>query len=215
MWSTIKGALFEGEEQKPQQEQVQSKPITSNQAGGSSGTTPLTNDKFVSALKTAIKNRQTAFTALMAAAEKLANIIPDPNTRLKAAYATIQGEGRGAKEILGAIEVHQADLESQKLSFNKQSEDALRLTIGGKQSELDSIDPSIQTAQNQIQALTQQIQTLNETIAQRTARKAELTADIANDSATFARAKQEFETALTIVKTELDSQKAVIVSALS
>lgn len=213
MWSTIKGALFEGEEQKPQQEQVQSKPATQNQVTGAA--TAQTNDKFVNALKTAIKSRQTAFTALMTAAEKLTNIIPDPNTRLKAAYATIQGEGRGAKEILGAIEVHQADLESQKLSFNKQSEDALRLTIGGKQSELDSIDPSIQIAQNQIQALTQQIQTLNETIAQRTARKAELAADIANDSATFAVAKQQFETALTIVKAELDGQKAVIVSALS
>lgn len=192
-----------------------SAPLGAAPVAAAPGVAAPVDDKFVQALRTAIKNRPTAFTALLAAADKLASIIPDSNTRLKAAYATVAGEGRDVRTILGAIEVHAADLESQRMAFTKQAEDAARAAIGAKQAELDSIDPSIASAQSQIESLTRQIQSLNDTIAQKSARKAELTADIANENARFAGAKSQFETALTIVKSELDGQKAIIQSALS
>lgn len=162
-------------------------------------------------MRTAIKSRATAFTALLATADKLASVIPDANTRLKAAYATVAGEGRDVPSILQAIEVHAADLESQRMQFSKQAEDAMKATVGSKRAELETIDPSIASAQQQVQSLQQQIQALNEAIAQKNIRKGELTADIATEEQRFNAAKQQFETALTIVRAELDSQKAVIV----
>lgn len=213
MWDKIKGFIVE--------EDTSATPQVKPQVSTPIGATPQTqsssagDDKFVQALRTAIKSRATAFTALLATADKLASVIPDANTRLKAAYATVAGEGRDVRSILQAIEVHAADLESQRMQFSKQAEDAMKVTVGSKRAELETIDPSIASAQQQVQSLQQQIQALNEAIAQKNIRKGELTADIATEEQRFNAAKQQFETALTIVRAELDSQKAVIQTALS
>lgn len=212
MWDKIKGLIVEDEGQ-PQAKQPQvSAPIG---AAPSASAAPVADDKFVQALRTAIKNRPTAFTALLSTADKLASVIPDAATRLKAAYATVAGEGRDVRSILQAIEVHAADLESQRMQFSKQAEDAMKVAIGAKKAELDTIDPSIASAQQQLVALQQQMQSLNEAIAQKNIRKGELAAEIATEEQRFSAAKQQFETALTIVRAELDGQKAVIQSALS
>lgn len=213
MWDKIKGFIVEEDTSAaPQVKPQVSAPIGS---APQTQSTSVGDDKFVQALRTAIKSRATAFTALLATADKLASVIPDANTRLKAAYATVAGEGRDVRSILQAIEVHAADLESQRMQFSKQAEDAMKATIGSKKAELDTIDPSITSAQQQVQSLQQQIQALNEAIAQKNIRKGELTADIATEEQRFNAAKQQFETALTIVRAELDSQKAVIQTALS
>lgn len=216
MLGKLKGLIFEEDGQaasKPAQPQVAA-PLGAAPAAAGAAPAPA-DDKFVQALRAAIKNRPTAFTALLSAADKLANIIPDANTRLKAAYATVAGEGRDVRSVLQAIEVHTADLESQRMQFNKQAEDAMRAEVGAKRAELDTIDPSISSSQQQIQALTAQITALNEAIAQKTIRKSELAAQIATEEQRFAGAKQQFETALTIVQAELNGQKAIIQSALS
>lgn len=214
MWNKVKGFLVEDEnpQAKPQAPQVAA-PLGSAQP--QAGAAPVADDKFVQALRAAIKNRPTAFTALLATADKLASVIPDANMRLKAAYATMAGEGRDVRSVLQAIDVHTADLESQRMQFTRQAEDAMKVAIGAKQAELDTIDPSIGSAQQQIQALTAQIQALNETIAQKTIRKSELSTEIGTEQQRFAGAKQQFETALTIVQAELNGQKAIIQSALS
>ena len=215
MWDKIKGFIVEDDASAgavaPAKPQVNA-PIG---VAPQSHATGVADDKFVQALRAAIKSRATAFTALLATADKLASVIPDANTRLKAAYATVAGEGRDVRSILQAIEVHAADLESQRMQFSKQAEDAMKATIGSKKAELDAIDPSIASAQQQVQSLQQQIQALNEAIAQKNIRKGELAADIATEEQRFNSAKQQFETALTIVRAELDSQKAVIQTALT
>ena len=213
MWDKIKGLIVEDD--SPKAATPAGPQVTAPLGASPAAAAPIADDKFVLALRTAIKSRSTAFTALLATADKLASVIPDAATRLKAAYATVAGEGRDVRSILQAIEVHAADLESQRMSFTKQAEDAMRTAVGAKKAELDTIDPSITSAQQQVQALQQQIQALNETIAQKGIRKGELTGEIATEEQRFAAAKQQFETALTIVRAELDSQKAVIQSALS
>lgn len=215
MWDKIKGAIFEADGTTPAA--APAAPNTSALGApqptvAAPALVATTDNKFVEALRGAIKNRSTAFTQLLTNADKM-SVIPDTTMRLKAAFQML--EGRGLKEILGAIEVHAADLESQRMAFTRQAEDAAKQAISAKQIELDSIDPSIQSAQAQIEALTKQIGTLNDSIAQKSARKAELTAEIATENQRFASAKTQFETALTIVKSELDGQKAIIQSALS
>ena len=208
MWNKLKNLVVE--ETNPTSSPAPVKAIVPSPTGGT-----VADNKFVSALRTAIKTRQTAFTTLLGAADKLISIIPDPNTRLKAAFATVSGEGRGVKEVLAALEIHASDLEGQRLQFSRAAEEAAKNAVGSLQVELDSVQPSIAAAQGQIQSMTAQINTLNEMIAQKSTRGAELTAQITAENQRLAVSQQEFETALMIVKSELDNQKAIILTALS
>ncbi len=212
MWEKIKGFVIQ--EDNPQTPKpAQTAAAQAAPQNGAPVQAPVVDDQFVLALRNAIKARSSAFTALLITADKLANVIPDSNMRLKAAFATM--EGRGLKEILGAIDVHAADLESQRMQFARQAEDAMKREIGSRQAELDTVDPSIQGAQTQIETLSRQIAALNDVIAQKSTRKAELIAEITVETTRFNTAKQQFETALTVVKSELEGQKSIIQSALA
>lgn len=176
---------------------------------------PAATNKFVDVLRTSIRNRQTAFTALVTAADRLSNIIPDASTRLKAAFATIAGEGRDVRSIIQALDVHAADLDGQRMAFERQAEQAMKTTTGTWQAELDTIDPTIKSLQDQALALQQQIQSLSESITAKGSRKVELQNLLSVEQQRFEAARQEFNTALTLVKSELDGQRAIIQSALS
>lgn len=173
------------------------------------------NNEFVTALRNAIKGRATAFTALLQAADKLAGIIPDPNTRLKAAFATVQGEGRGLKEVVGAIEVHMSDLEGQRAQFTAAMEKQKSQALGTLQGELQGLQPANENAQRQIASMSEQIQQLQALIGKNSARAGELQGQINAEGARFSTSQQEFETALTIVKSELEGQKTAVLSTLS
>ena len=169
MWSSIKNAIFVDEAAKPQQVPAaspQATPQTQMPAGSAPQVMQPADNTFIEALRKAVKGRATGFTSLLAAADKLANIIPDPNTRLKAAYATVSGEGRGLKEVIGAIDIHVADLEGQKLQFMSAVDNQRNAAIGSLESELNSIGPANQSAAQQIQAMTQQIQQLQQQLQQ-------------------------------------------------
>jgi chromosome segregation ATPase len=216
MWKTLKNLVVEddssGQSAAPKTTTTAATPLGH---AAPASTAVAADNKFVQALRGAIKNRATAFTSLLAAADKLVTIIPDPTTRLKAAFATVAGEGRGVKEVLGALEIHASDLEGQRLQFQRAAEEAKNIAVGGLQRELDTIQPSVAGAQSQITSMQTQIQSLNELIAQKSARGAELTAQISTENQRLTTSQQEFETALTIVKSELDGQKAIILTALS
>ncbi len=216
MLNKLKGFIFEEDANAPAAAQAPATASTAQapaKSAGASHQAQVVDDEFVQALRGALKSRSTAFTALLNNADKLSSVIPDANMRLRAAFQML--EGRGLKEILGAIDVHSADLESQRLQFARQAEEASKKAIGSKQAELDTIDPSIENAKQQIEALTRNIAALNDVIANNTARKTELTIQINEENQRFEAAKQRFETALTIVKSELEGQRAVVQSALS
>lgn len=213
MWSTIKGALFEDSAPAPLAPAAQPQ-ATPGQAVTPTAATPAPNNEFIVALRQAIKARQTAFTNLLAAADKLASIIPDPATRLKAAFATV-GEGRSPREVIDAIAVHIADLEGQKLQFSRAVETQRAAAIGQLQAELDNAKTSSETAQSQIASMTQQIAQLQQLIATNTTRAGELQAQLTSESARFTTSTQQFEAALIIVKQELEGQKAAVLSTLA
>lgn len=216
MWSSLKNALFESDPNAVQTAQPTAKPVA---AVPNTGATPgvvvvPTGNEFVAALRNAIKARASAFTNLLAAADKLASIIPDPATRLKAAFATV-GDGRSPKEIIDAIAVHVSDLEGQKLQFSKALEGQRATALGALQSEFDAIKPSNDTAAAQIDAYSQQILQLQQLVIKNNARAAELQGQLVTETARFTASAQQFESALAVVKQELDDQKAAVASTLS
>jgi chromosome segregation ATPase len=176
---------------------------------------PQANDEYVKALRVAMRQRSTAFTALLQAAEKLSAVIPDPTTRLKAAFTMVAGEGRGVREVMAAIDVHTADLDAQRLQFTNALESEKTKTLSGMETELQQLTAGSNTASQQIQSMQQQIQSLNGLITKNTARAAEVTVSLSNEKAHFTSSAQQFDSALAVVKSELDNQKAVIQSALS
>lgn len=169
-------------------------------------------NQFVTALRTAIKGRQSAYTQLLAAADKLVSIIPDANTRLKAAYATT---GRNVIEVVQAIDVHISDLESQRMQFTAAMEKTKSEAMGAMQSELTAIEPANATMNSTIQSLAQQITQLQDKINTNSTRKAELTTQITLKTNEFATSEAQFGQALTVVKGELDGQKSIVQSVLS
>jgi chromosome segregation ATPase len=211
MWSSLKNALFEDPEFRPN-----TKPAAVNTApmGAAPSAVVNTENTFVAALRQAIKQRSSAFTNLLAAADKLASIIPDPATRLRAAFAT-SGDGRGPKEIVDAITVHISDLEGQKLQFQRALESQRAAKLGGLQAELDALKPANDNAAAQIASMTQSIQQLQQLIATNTARGSELQGQLAAETASFTASAQQFELALATVKQELEGQKTAVLSTLS
>lgn len=181
-------------------------PSTAPVAGG---------NEFITALRNAIKARQSAYTALLGAADKLANIIPDANTRLKAAFATVQGEGRGLKEVIGAIDVHVSDLEGQRLQFASALQKQKDAAIGTLQRELDGLTPSNESAAAQIKSMSEQIAQLQGLMQTNQQRATTLQGEIAAQTSNFTTSEQSFNAALTIVKAELEGQKTAVMSVLS
>ena len=171
------------------------------------------DNPFIDLLRQAVKARNSPYTSLQLAIDKL-SMIPDPTVRTQAAFATIQGEGRGAREVLQAVDVHLQDLESQKMQFSQAVERQRTAALGALQSELDSIAPANAAAQQQIEQLSQQINNLTQQIGQRNARAGEVQAQIATEGQRFTLQGQQFEAALTIVKAELEGQKMVLATTL-
>ena len=174
----------------------------------------VVDNKYIEALRASIKARPTALTALTIAAEKL-EFIPDANMRLKAAFQSVKSEGRGVKEILEAITVHAADLESQKLQFTRALETESETTVGRLQDHNLNLKSEVDSARLQIKSFESQIEKLNEIISKHSVTSNANSAQINDEKSRLARNAQQFEIALTVVKNELESQRVVIQSALS
>lgn len=180
-------------------------------------TAPLNQpvNRYIEVLKTAIKSRPTALTALIQTSEKLAKVIPDSSTRLKAAFEMVRGEGRGIKELLAAFEIHAADLESQRLAFERSIEKEQHKSVGNLETEISNIQVWTQNTNIEIQQAQQRIATLNDEKNASLTRSAELNKLLENEALRFTQEGHDFAAALDIVKTELDTQKSVIQASLS
>ena len=173
------------------------------------------DNQYIGALRDAIKGRSTALTALTAAAEKLITVIPDADMRLKAAFEMIKGDGRGVKELVDAITVHIADLESQKLQFTRAIDAESQSTIGQLQAELSSNAANTESAQNQIKSMQAQIDQLRKEVTIYGNRKIEIDQNIQAETARLSQNTQLFELALITVKNELENQRKLIQTSLS
>lgn len=173
------------------------------------------DNQYIGALRDAIKGRSTALTALTAAAEKLITVIPDADMRLKAAFEMIKGDGRGVKELVDAITVHIADLESQKMQFTRAIDAESQSTIGQLQAELSSNAANTESAQNQIKSMQAQIDQLRKEVTIYGNRKIEIDQNIQAETARLSQNTQLFELALITVKNELENQRKLIQTSLS
>lgn len=102
----------------------------SGQTARQSVTLTIDNNQFTQALRNSIIARPTALTALTATTQKLEAVIKDPTMRIQAAFQMVKSEGRGIKELLDAITVHTADLESQRLQFTRAMDTELKTAVG-------------------------------------------------------------------------------------
>jgi predicted nucleic acid-binding Zn-ribbon protein len=210
---TLKGLVVEDDKPTVAQTpaQVGAKPL----ASGAPVSYAQQDNEFVPALRNAIKQRPTAFTALLANADKLSSVIPDQNMRLKAAFEMVKGEGRGMNELLQAIEIHAGDLASQERQFDAAMDKQKTVAVGAMTNELAGLEPSSANARQQLEALARQAQALNELISSNTTKAGELTMKIQAEERRFVEAKQRFTMALQVVQAELQGQKLAISSTLS
>lgn len=125
------------------------------------------NEKLAQAIakvREAAFRRQSAMTQIMAGMEALSDVIPDPNTRIKAAFKTSSG-GRTPQQILDAVAVHIADVDGTLAGFEqalsatkKETEDQSAAKIASLESVITSTTSQIQAYQQQITAAQQRIQ---------------------------------------------------------
>lgn len=222
MWNKLKSLVIEEDPKDASAKPAQPTPqgvqqgLPSNQpAFVPQAYQPEVNNQFVDALRTTLKNRSTAYTALLTGADKLAAYIPDQTMRFRASYDQIKTEGRGVKEIAAAIEVHAQDLSSQQMIFSQALDKERAKTVGEFEAELRRLEPANANAQQQIQNMEAQIVKLREQMSGTAQRQLELQQQIAIENDRITTSKQQFDTAMNIVKSELDAQKNIVLTALS
>lgn len=206
VWNAIKGAIFEEEPTAGEQPAPSPAPAPST-TGQPMHVGSTVNPEFVAAIKKAVFGRPTALTSLVEAAEKLANIIPDPTTRFKAAYATA-GSGRTVQQIAAAADIHLADVEGEEMRFKA----AVDAKLGTEIQQLESIATNSAT---QITQLQRQLEEIQQRIIQLTQQQAEASANASQKKMELQLTSDQFKAAAQIVRNEIQALRTTVTSALS
>jgi chromosome segregation ATPase len=215
LFDVIKGAILEDDSpEHTKTAPIQGRPLQAAPGQEPVPSAPAVENEFVPVLRQVVKARQTAYTALLAADDRLVNVIPDRTMRLKASFEMVKGDGRDLPQLMAAIDVHLTDLNSQRLSFGQALERKKTEACDASQAELDAITPANQAAQDSIKQLEAQMQALKEQINRRNQRATELQAKLQADARNYDSKKQLFDAALALVSSEISNQKTIIFSAL-
>lgn len=172
------------------------------------------NQDMVAAIKKATFGRNTAFTQLLAAAEALADVIPDATMRLKAAHKTA-GAGRTGRQIADAVDVHLQDVDGEEMRFKAVLDGKASTEIAGIEAQAQLATQQIQSAQEQIAAAQARIVELNTSIGNLSQTAAQATTAAAQKRAELDQAMNQFKLAAQAVRNELNGNKAAIVSTLT
>lgn len=170
--------------------------------------------EFVSAIRKVVMSRNTALTQLVGAAEKLVDIIPDPTTRLKAAFK-MAADGRTVQQVAAAVDIHLADVESEERRFAAAIEQKVKAEVGALDQQVVAATTLVQMAQEQITAAQTRIAELTERIAQAQTQGAEAQAAANTKRVEIEQAQHQFKAAAESVRAELNNQKSAILSALT
>lgn len=212
--NAIKGAIFEEDPNAKAQPAIvppptaaaPAAPVTAGQA--TSPAISSENAEMIDVIRKATLGRKTAYTALLEAANKLANVIPDANTRIKAAYAMVGGEQRTAETIIGAIDIHISDVDAEQRRLAAQLETSAMAQVNKLRDQANQLTEANADRQRQIEALQKQISTTANDIAELTTTAASNQQKIDASGAQGARAIQ-------VVRGELESQRALLSTLLS
>lgn len=218
----VKSAVFVADPAAPPTQAAQAAPP----AGGAATMTPRAQsvvstvattqpNEFVAVLQSAVKSRNTAFTSLLITADKMATIVPDPGMRLKAAFATIATDGRGANEVMAAIDIHMSDLEGQKLAFMSTLERKRSETLGQLDHDKAINIKQAKDAEQRIIALQAEIAQLQEVILVGNTAVTTIDAKMQEEASHFDTSKLRFEEAIAQVRADLENQRTAIRSSLS
>lgn len=170
---------------------------------------------MVSSIRKATLARKTPYTALLEAAEKLVNVIPDQATRLKAAFAMVGTESRSVAQIGKSLDMHVQDAEGEKLRF-------FQATAAKRESQVGDLKRKIVSLQTTNTNLQAEIASLQERMAKLTGDVSRNTVDISAASteadakeSDIVKVEKQFEGAVQFVKDELEQQRRLILSTLA
>jgi hypothetical protein len=195
----------------PVQQQAAAVMGTTALAGAAYG--PQASPEFVAAIRKVVLSRNTALTQLLTAADKLVAIIPDPNTRFKAAFATA-GDGRTPKQVADAVDIHLADVDGEEARFKQAIDAKVASEVGGAERRAAAATSAITANTQQIEQLQARVAELATQIGTFQQDVAQATADAANKRAEIEQATAQFKMAAQVVKQELQGHKSTILSAL-
>ena len=171
------------------------------------------NADMVAAIRKAVFGRNTAFTQLLTASEALADVIPDPTMRLKAAHKT-GGAGRTGKQIADAVDVHLQDVDGEELRFKNLIDSKIQNEVGAIDAQVQTATSQAQQAAAEIEQLQQRIGGLQKLITDMNGKATELSAQSVAKRSEFDVALSQFKVAATAVRTELNGSKTAILSTL-
>jgi predicted nucleic acid-binding Zn-ribbon protein len=171
------------------------------------------NQDMFDAIRKQTFSRNTALTSLITASDALKSIIPDPVVRLKAAQIQA-GNGRGAKELSEAVQIHLTDVDSAERQFTQALDQKVREQVGGLQAQAASAEQSVKSATAEIQSLQQRMQQLQASIGDQTANMSNFQAEAAAKEAELRQAGVDFKAAADAVRQELNTHKETILSTL-
>lgn len=220
MWNKIKSAIFV-EEVLPNTD-VAVKPLVHASAPVNSQVLPppssvAPNDKVQVMMKTirdATMVRNTAFTALIRASEKLSSIITDPVQCLKAAFAT-SSEGRTVVQITEAISIHLADIDSEEIRFKQFLEKMQASDVDGALASIVGIEGQIQSNVNEIDRIQKTIDALRAKNIELEQQAINAKTAAENKRVELAEMSIQFKLAADSIRNELNTQKTTILSTFS
>jgi chromosome segregation ATPase len=202
--NAVKGAIFEDASTN----NTMPPPVAAQPATGTPTVSVGVDVEMVNAIKKTTLARKTAYTALLEAADKMISVIPDGNTRLKAAYAMVAGEQRTIDTIVNALDVHISDVDGERLRFTQQTGQLMASEVETLKAQAASLDATTNQLRDQITSLTQQV-------ADNVAKSAALVTQATTRSVELEQAANKFAAAAQSVRSEFEQQRVSLSTILS
>jgi len=173
----------------------------------------LHDAEMVAMLTTKITTRKTPYIALVEAASKLADIIPDERLRLQAAFKML--DGRKASDIISAIEIHIADLESEKTRFKLRTDQEVKSRSGAMRDQASDATRLVMMNEQKITDLEKQIVELRAANDAATTEAHDLNTRADSQEADLRAVQTRFEASIDYLQSDLATKKAGIGAVLS
>jgi len=215
----MKSSLFEDDGSEPAAPQkVAPAPVTAaapaTRVASSTYTPgPALNQDMVDKIRNQTMARNTALTALIKAADALADVIPDETMRLKAAQRTA-GAGRSGQDIAAAVDIHLNDVDMAERTFSSMVQKEVDTQAGGLKAQATAAETAVANKQQALQQAQDTIARLTQEIADAQRAAADFNAQAAQKETELRQSETEFKAAAQAVRNQLNGQKQTILSTL-
>lgn len=165
--------------------------------------------KVVKTIMDACMARQTDYTRFMEAVEKLASIIPDEITRMKAALVSANG-----RQVVLAIDIHMHEIGAQREQFRRTLEEQ-RGKAADVLADAGTKERQIEARKESIARMRREIEETERTIRNEEAEVSRLKTEAAAADQTIKTIEGEFNTAVATVERTFTERKALINSLIT